>query len=159
MQLPALFFMDLSGNRELLDRPMVAFFASRTAPEGALALATRWAERVAQTEQVVISGFHAPIERAVLDVLLKHRHPVIVALGRSLYRKCPPLFQTPLAEGRLLFISFRASPRTSFSTAQQRNWAAADLADELVFAPFAPSSQLSTLHYTYDHSKKPCRIL
>ncbi len=63
---------------------MVAFFASRTAPEGALALATRWAEQVAQTEQVVISGFRSPIERAVLEVLLKYRHPVFVALGRSL---------------------------------------------------------------------------
>ncbi|MBQ1221380.1 MAG: hypothetical protein IIX78_02390, partial [Alistipes sp.] len=82
--------MDLSGNKSLLDAPLVAFFASRTAPEGALALATRWAEQVAQTEQVVISGFHSPIERAVLAILLAKHHPVIVALGRSLYRRIPP---------------------------------------------------------------------
>ena len=151
--------MDLYGNTQLLDAPLVAFFASRTAPPEALTLALRWAHEIARTNRVVISGFHSPIERAVLDLLLNHRHPVIVALGRSLYRKCPPLFQAPFAEGRLLFISFRASCRASFSTAQQRNWATADLADELVFAPFAPSSQLSTLHYTYDHSKKPCQIL
>lgn len=79
--------MDLSGNKELLDRYLVAFFASRTAPPEALDLAKRWAHEIAQTDKVVISGFHSPIERAVLDILLSGGCSVVVALGRSLYRK------------------------------------------------------------------------
>ena len=81
--------MGLSGNRELLDRTLVAFFASRNAPPEALELATRWAQEIAQTDKVVISGFHSPIERAVLDILLAHGCSVVVTLGRSLYRKIP----------------------------------------------------------------------
>ena len=85
--------MDLSGNKELMDRYLVAFFASRTAPPEALDLAKRWAYEIARTDKIVISGFHSPIERAVLDILISGGCSVVVALGRSLYRK-----QAALAE-------------------------------------------------------------
>ena len=153
------FFMDLSGNKDLLDRELVAFFASRTAPSEALDLAKRWAHEIAQTDKIVISGFHSPIERTVLDILLENGCSVVVALGRSLYRKIPTHLQTAHNENRLLFVSFRDYSRPSFSNSQTRNWLTADLALEVVFAPFDNSSQLSTLHYSIVHSSTPCRIL
>ncbi len=153
------FFMDLSGNKELLEGHLVAFFASRTSPPEALALSEEWAHAIAQTDKIVISGFHSPIERAVLAILLAKHHPVIVALGRSLYRRIPPHLQRAHDEGRLLFLTFRDHLRTSFSTSQQRNWVVADLASELIFAPFEPSSQLSTLYFTHSRGVTPCRIL
>ena len=153
------FFMDLSGNKDLLDRPLVAFFASRNAPPEALDLATRWAHQIAKTDKVVISGFHSPIERAVLDILLTRGSSVVVTLGRSLYRKIPTHMQSAYNENRLLFVSFRSYPRQSYSNSQIRNWATANLANELVFAPFDNSSQLSTLHFTYATSSTPCYIL
>ncbi len=140
--------MDLSGNKSLLDRELVAFFASRNASAQAAALARKWACEIAQTNKVVISGFHSPIEREVFFILEAHSCPVIVALGRSLYRKIPAQFQSAFEQNRLLFISFRQQQRTSFSSSQLRNWAAAELASQVVFAPFAPSSQLSALHYS-----------
>ena len=73
---------------------MVAFFASRTAPPEALDLAKRWAHEIAQTDKIVISGFHSPIERAVLDILLANCCSVVVALERSLYRKIPTHLQS-----------------------------------------------------------------
>lgn len=159
MQKPALFFMDLSGNKELLDRFLVAFFASRTAPPEALDLAKRWAHEIAQTDKIVISGFHSPIERAVLDILLANGCSVVVALGRSLYRKIPTHLQTAYDSNRVLFVSFRDHSRPSFSNSQTRNWLTADLASEVVFAPFDNSSQLSSLHYSIAHSSTPCIIL
>ena len=153
------FFMDLSGNTELLDRPLVAFFASRNAPHEALELATRWAQEIAQTDKIVISGFHSPIERAVLDVLLTHGCSVVVTLGRSLYRKIPTHLQAAYDENRLLFVSFRNYSRHSYCNSQIRNWATANLAEELVFAPFDDMSQLSTLHFTYSIGSTPCFIL
>ena len=153
------FFMDLSGNKDLLDRELVAFFASRKATPHDTQLALQWAESICQTDKVVISGFHSPIERAVLAILLAKHHPVIVALGRSLYRRIPPHLQRAHDEGRLLFLTFRDHLRTSFTTSQQRNWVVADLASELIFAPFEPSSQLSTLYFTHSRGVTPCRIL
>lgn len=99
---------------------------------------------------MVISGFHSPLERRVLDILLKYRHPVIFALGRGLYKRIPPMLVEPFNEGRLLFISFRANTRHSWNSAQQRNWLTADLADEVYFSAFDQNSTLSTLHFTLD---------
>ena len=153
------FFMDLSGNKDLLDRRLVAFFASRTPPPEALDLATRWAHQIAKTDKIVVSGFHSPIERAVLDILLAEGCSVVVTLGRSLYRKIPAHLQAAHCEGRVLFVAFRNTSRPSFSNSQLRNWLTADLASEIVFAPFYTTSQLSTLHHTYNLSTTHCRIL
>ena len=150
--------MDLSGNRELLDRELVAFFASRTAPPEALELARRWAHNIARANKVVISGFHSPIERAVLDILLGKDCSVVVTLGRALYRRIPAHLQAAYDQKRVLFVSFRNYSRHSYCNSQIRNWATANLADELVFAPFDDMSQLSTLHFTYANSTT-CLIL
>lgn len=64
------FFMDLLGNKSLLDRRLVAFFASRTSPPEALGLARQWAHEISLTDNVIISGFHSPIEHEVLNILL-----------------------------------------------------------------------------------------
>ena len=145
--------MDLSGNKDLLDRRLVAFFASRNSPPEALALSEQWAHEIAQTDKVVISGFHSPIERAVLDILLADGCSVVVALGRSLYRKIPAHLQAAYYENRLLFVSFRNYPRHSYSNSQLRNWLTADLADEVVFTPFDDVSQLSTLYFSISKGK------
>ncbi len=151
--------MDLSGNKSLLERPLVAFFASRTAPPEALGLAKRWACEIAHTDKVVISGFHSPIERVVLEVLMAQGSSAVVALGRSLYRKIPTHLQGPYDENRLLFVSFRGSSRPSFSNSQTRNWLTASLASEIVFAPFDSVSQLAALHFSLANGSATCMIL
>lgn len=151
--------MDLSGNIALLDRPLVAFFASRSATTDALDRALCWSEQIIHSDKVVISGFHSPVERAVLDRLLAARQPFIVALGRTLYRRIPAHLQQPFTEGWMLFLSFRNQTRPSQDNSLVRNWAIADLADELVFAPFEPNSRLDTLHFTYAGGNTPTRIL
>ena len=151
--------MDLSGNRGLLDRPLVAFFASRTAPTEALDLAERWADEISQTDKIVISGFHSPVERAVLDILLANNSSVVVALPRSLYRKIPQHLLSAYSEGRVLFISFRHYSRPSLHSSQLRNWATAELATEVVFAPFDRTSQLSALHFSLTITQKTVVVL
>ena len=152
--------MDLSGNKDLLDRELVAFFASRKATPHDTQLALQWAESICQTDKVVISGFHSPLEKEVLNILLEHHHPVIFALGRALYKRVPPHLQTAFDEGNLLFVSFRGYARHSWNTAQQRNWAVAGLADEVYFTQFDNTSSLSTLHFTLDrYSDKAVYVL
>ena len=97
----------------MLDRELVAFFASRKATPHDAQLARQWAESICQTDKVVISGFHSPLEKEILNYLLGHKHPVIFALGRALYKKVPPRLQSAFDEGRLLFISFRGYSRHS----------------------------------------------
>lgn len=148
------------GNTSLLDRYLVAFFASRSSTAEVAERALRWAGDICQTDKVVISGFHSPLEKEVLRVLLEHKHPVIVALGRALYKKVPLYLQSALDEGRLLFVSFRGYSRHSWNSALQRNWGAADLADEVYFTQFDNTSSLSTLHFTLDrYSDKAVYVL
>ena len=148
------------GNPELLDRYLVAFFASRETPEDVAKRACQWAEMICQTDKVVISGFHSPVEKEVLRILLEHKHPVVVALGRALYKRVPPNLQQAFDEGRLLFVSFRGYSRHSSKSSEIRNWKAAGLADEVYFTPFDRTSLLSTLHFTFEkYSKTPVYIL
>ena len=94
--------------------------------------------------------FHSPLEKRVIDILLEHKHPVIIALGRALYNKIPSHLQSAFDEERLLFVSFRGYCRHSWKSAEIRNWKAAGVADEVYFTPFTNLSSLSTLHYTMD---------
>ena len=151
--------MDLSGNKDLLDRELVAFFASRKATPHDAQLAREWAESICQTDKVVISGFHSPIERAVLDILLANNRPVIVTLGRSLYRRIPPYLQPFFEKDNLLFISFRNQNRANLNNSQLRNWATVEFAQEVIFAPFLPNSQLSSLWFFLCNGTKPAHIL
>ena len=148
------------GNTSLLDRYMVAFFASRSSTAEITERALQWATNICQTDKVVISGFHSPLEKEVLRVLIEHKHPVIIALGRALYKKVPLYLQSALDEGRLLFVSFRGYSRHSWKSSEIRNWKAAGLADEVYFTPFDQTSSLSTLHFTLDkYSDIPVYII
>ena len=143
--------MDLSGNTELLDRPLVAFFASRKATPHDAQLARQWAESICQTNKVVISGFHSPLEKEIMTFLLERQHPLVIALGRSLYKRIPEQLQPHFDEGRVLFVSYRGYTRHSLNSSQIRNWSVANLAEEVYFTQFDESSSLSTLHYTFKH--------
>lgn len=100
------FFMDFrydyTGNLSLLDKPTVAFFASRVVSPAVEEQALRWAEACCATDRVVISGFQSPLEKSVFELLLKARHPVIWALGRALYRRYPHAVEEALTEQRIL---------------------------------------------------------
>lgn len=147
------------GNAELLNCKLVAFFASRNTTADASTLAHRWAEEIATTNKVVISGFHSALEREVMDILLRHKRPIIVGLGRTLYKKIPTIYHEAIKENRILFISYRNHSRHSWSNAQIRNWSIAQEVDNIVFAPYPEESMLSTLHYTLSLGNKNIEVL
>ena len=148
------------GNTSLLDRYLVAFFASRSSTAEIAERALRWAEDICQTDKVVISGFHSPLEKEILHFLLEHHHPVVIALGRALYKRVPEQLQHHFDEGRVLFVSYRGYTRHSWNSAQIRNWSVANLAEEVYFTQFDETSSLSTLHYTFKHyGSTPVHIL
>ena len=148
------------GNEDLLDRYLVAFFASREYSEEVAQRAVLWAESICQTDKVVISGFHSPLEKEILNYFLERQHPVIIALGRALYKRIPDHLKSHFDEGRVLFVSFRDYSRHSWNSAHIRNWSVAKLAEEVYFTQFDNTSSLSTLHFTFEkYSKTPVHIL
>ena len=158
------FFMDFrydyTGNLSLLDNPTVAFFASRVVTPAIHEQALRWAEECCRTNKTVISGFQSPLEKAVFRMLLEARHPVIWALGRTLYRRYTPEVEEAIAERRILIFAVRNARRTSWQTAQACNYAIASMADESVYAvnEQGRTSSLGVL-YGLEVGTKPVRLI
>ena len=106
------FDYDYTGNRSLLDRPTVAFFASREVSPSLRERALRWAEACCRSDRVVLSGFQSPLEKELFRLLLRARHPLVWGLGRRLYSRYEPEVEAALAEGRMLIFAVRNASRT-----------------------------------------------
>ena len=127
------FDYDNTGNLALPDHRKVAFFASRVVSPTAEKQALCWAEACCAT----------------FDLLLKARHPVIWALGRTLYRRYPPAVEEALTEGRILIFAVRNACRTGWQTAQIRNFLIASMSGESVYA-MNIEGRSSSLDVLYD---------
>lgn len=115
---------------------MTAFFASRQCPGAAIRAAMSWAVEQAKTHQLVISGFHSPLEQSVLHLLLEARSPVVAVLARPVAGAHLQLdWKTAIAEGRMAVVSGSAeAKRLTSEHALQRNELTAQLADCIVIA-------------------------
>lgn len=138
------------GNEELLMLQKVAFLCSRQVPEGAAAKARRWADEQREQRRCVISGYHSPLEKAVLCRLLLGTQPIIVAMAQGLGRIAPE-WGAHISAGRLLVISRYAESVTHpcESKCYQRNKMMMDLADQAVIAHVSPGGKLELLCATY----------
>ena len=92
----------------------------------------------------VISGFHSPIEKDCLRILLRGTQPIIVCPGRAIEgmripRECRAAFEA----GRLLFLSpFNERPRrVTQGSALRRNEVVTALADEVFIAHITPGGR------------------
>jgi predicted Rossmann fold nucleotide-binding protein DprA/Smf involved in DNA uptake len=132
------------GNLDILRQKKLALFCSVKCP-GILILQTYDLARALRDAGVtVIGGFHSPMEKECLTLLLRGTQPVIVCPARSIERmRGPTGWKAPLAEGRLLLFSpfeekFR---RVTANSAQKRNEFVAALADAVFVAHAASSSK------------------
>ena len=131
------------GNVLILDPSLTAFFCSVRCPGNLILKAYDLAQRWRAENQPVIGGFHSPVEKEVLKIMLRSTVPVCVVLARSLPKRIPTEFRRPLDEGRLLLVStFDAkTKRATQETAAYRNQVVAALADKVFVAYAAPGSK------------------
>ena len=67
------------GNTSLLEREKIGFLASRRVPPEAVMRCLDWATRMRDEGVCVMSGFQSPLEKEVLNILLKGTSPLILA--------------------------------------------------------------------------------
>ena len=131
------------GNEALLNCEKIGFLASRRVPPEAVMRSLDWATRMRDEGVCVMSGFQSPLEKEVLNILLKGTSPLILVLARRMWdeRHIPTLFRKPLAEGRLLVVSpvSQSIRRVDAHSAAQRNRYIFDHADSLFLGAFDPS--------------------
>ena len=136
-----------TGNPDLLELPMTAFFASRQCPGAAIRAAMDWALQQARAKAVVVSGFHSPLEQSVLKVLIQARSPVVAVLARPVSgAKLPPEWVEPLSLGLMTVVSANlTTTRLTNKVAMGRNNLAAQLANTIVVAHASHGGELAGL--------------
>ena len=137
------------GNKDLLNRRLTAFLASRTVQTARVLACYDWATSLSAETDCVVSGFQSPIERDVLHFLMKKRIPVVVVLARAMYKHIPEEFSEAYGDGRLLFVSVSQATRTSHAAAIARNHYVAELAKTIVFGMLTEESSLYALYQQY----------
>jgi predicted Rossmann fold nucleotide-binding protein DprA/Smf involved in DNA uptake len=131
------------GDLRILDKPMLGFFCSARCP-GDVILQTYDAARALRKAKVpVIGGFHSPMEKECLDLLLRGTQPIVVCPARSIIRmRIPASWLAAITQSRILILSpFGPQHRRPTSAiAEQRNYFAAMLANQLLVAHAASGS-------------------
>lgn len=149
-----------TGNRDFLKLPKTAFFSSRKINPIALLKCYDWATEQRKNGRCVISGFHSRVEKDVLHFLLKGKQPVILVLGRALYKKIPEELTTAFDEGRLLIVSPVSQHllRQSIKSCIERNKYIIELSDEIVFGSLDEKGSLYKLYQNIRDLKKTTLI-
>jgi len=135
------------GNLELLSLPKTALFCSARCPGDAILRAYDQAAKWRDADRCVISGFHSPVEKECLRILLRNDAPVILCPARGLPQRLPAQQAIAVASGRLLILSCfdENERRVTAELASRRNEFVAALADEVWFAHITPGGQMEQL--------------
>ncbi len=131
------------GDLAVLRLKTLALFCSVKCPGNLILQTYDLAQKLRAAGVTVIGGFHSPMERECLRILLRSPHSVIVCPARGLPKRVPPEFRKPLEDGRLLLLSPFADTvhRADEESAHERNRFVAALADKIFVAYAAPNSK------------------
>lgn len=154
------------GNVDLLSRTappvLVAVFCSVQCPAPLIVQTYELARALRDAAVPVIGGFHSPMEKECLPVLLQGAQPVIVCPARGIERmRLVKEWKAALLQGRLLLLSpFADSPRRATTArAGFRNECVAALADILLVAYATPGGRVERLCHTVRGWGKPLLAL
>jgi predicted Rossmann fold nucleotide-binding protein DprA/Smf involved in DNA uptake len=154
------------GNLEILlnktSAPLVALFGSVQCSSAIILQTYELARTLRDAGVTVISGFHAPLEKECLNVLLDGPSPVIICPARSIERlRLPAGWKAALSQGRLLLLSLFAEPQrhATAGRAQVRNEFVAALADILLITHATPGGKTERFYHTMRTWGKPLLAL
>jgi len=132
------------GNLDVLRTCKTALFCSIKCPGNLILKTYDLACELRDKGVTVIGGFHSPMERECLTLLLRGTQPVIVCPARSIEgMRIPGEWRKPLSDGRLLVLSpfDEKHRRPTAALAADRNDFVAAMADAVFIAHAAPGSK------------------
>jgi len=128
-----------AGNLDILKHPGIGLICSIQCPGSIIIKTFDVIRRLRDEKIVMIGGFHSPMERECLDILLRGSQPVILCPAKCLRNlRMGKAARKALAEGRLLVLSIFSDEvrRATSSGAMLRNDLVAALA-EAILVPHA----------------------
>ncbi len=132
------------GNLDILTMPLLAFFCATRCPGNVILRTYDLALALREAGVPVIGGFHTPMEKECLEVLLRGQQPMVICPARTIERLRLPLsWRQPYDEGRLLVLSpfVVRQRRPTTELAEYRNRFVATLATNIFVAYAGPGSK------------------
>ncbi len=123
------------GGASLLDQPLLGLLCSMRCPGRVILRTYDLARELRGAAVSVVVGFHSPMEKECLDLLLRGNQPVVNCPARSLDRMRLPLpWRSRVGARRILVISPFAGrqKRVTAELAQERNGLVGALATKVV---------------------------
>jgi len=127
------------GDLSILHHPLLGLICSIQCPGSIIIKTFDFIRKLRDEKVIMIGGFHSPMERDCLDLLLRGTQPVILCPARSLYNlRMGKEARKAVAEGRLLVLSLFGDDvrRTTASQSILRNDMVSALA-EAILVPHA----------------------
>ena len=93
------------GNTNLLKTKPIALFCSVKCPGDKILQTYDQCMEWRKEGQSVISGFHSPMEKECLRILLKGTQPVIISPARGIWKRIPREWKPHIEYGRMLIVS------------------------------------------------------
>ena len=146
------------GNAEILQSRKLAIFCSVRCPGKLILAAHDFCQELKNKKVTVAGGFHSPVERECLNILLRGFGSIIVSPARGLERmRVPTEHRTAMDQGRILYLSpFKnRERRPTAQMADFRNRFVAALADSVFVAYAHPGSKTEELCRELLGWKKP----
>ena len=134
----------LTDREARLNGDLWALFCSSRCPAQIILRAHELAQQFRELGVPTIGGYHSPVEKECLRVLLRGSQPIILCPARSIENmRLSPAWKGTLAEGRLLVLSIFDSKhrRSTAALAGQRNAFVAALADKICIAHASEGSK------------------
>ena len=103
-----------------------------------------WTVAEARSGRTIISGFHSPLERSVLEVLLTAHSKVVIALARDAAKaRLPDAWRQAALKEEIAIVSVdQGMQRLTEDLASTRNDWVARIANKIVIAHAEPGGQL-----------------
>jgi predicted Rossmann fold nucleotide-binding protein DprA/Smf involved in DNA uptake len=139
---------DILGSEALIRRRKLGLICSQKCPGDVILKAYDFARLVRGSGLALVSGFHSPIERDCLSILLRGSDPIIIVQAHKLSTSRLPMeWQSAVDAGRLLLLSpfGKKEKRVTKELATKRNRFVASIADEVLIPYAAPGSKTEAL--------------
>ena len=132
------------GDLDILRQKPLALFCSVKCPGDLILQTYDLARQLRDAGLVVISGFHSPMEKECLSLLLRGKQPVVWCPAKRLtVNRLPKEYAEPISDRRLLMVSpfGERIKRARQDIARFRNEFVAALADQVFVAYAAPGGK------------------
>ena len=146
------------GSPEILVKNKVGLFCSVRCPHDAAVRAYDACRKLRDEGVTLISGFHSPVEKECLEILIQGKQPIILCPARSLAKmRIPSDWKSLLDHGRLLILSrFERSPRRADTgSARRRNEFVTALSDEVLIVHAEPGGSIERISQLVDRWRIP----